>query len=198
MHSNFMKFNFGKLHYQVSDSNKNVSILFLHSLNSSATSFSKIHGLLRANFNIFCLDFPGHGLSDYIDPNKYSQCYSLTGLTTILIEFLDRLQLNNIFIVGNSMGGNIAIRTIPFLQKVQGIVLMGSIQARSREELFKFINPIAPMNLLFKNKLNTQEIITLSKAYIYNFKTTQFGLKQMKNDIIKTDGNFREQFIRNI
>ena len=198
MHSSYMEFDFGQLHYSHSNSRKKTTIIFLHSFNSSATSFAKISELLKDHFSIYCLDFPGHGLSARIDVNQYGQYCSMDGLSSILIEFVDRLQLKDIVMVGNSMGGNAAVRAMPSLKTLDALILMGSIQAATTEQLFKIMYATAPLDILFKNKLSEQEIEVLAKAYVYQSETEKDSFKQMKNDIKKTDGNFREQFARSI
>lgn len=196
MHSSFMEFDFGKIHYQHLVSDKEKTILFLHSFNSSAQSFTQVCDLLKDHANIYCLDLPGHGLSAHVDINKHSEYYSISGFTKVLIEFLKRMPLKNVFIVGNSAGGNAAVRAMAFY-KIQGLVLMGSIQAKTAEQAFDIMFPHAPTTLLFKNKLNQQEVEELTAAYVSASNGTE-GFRQMAYDINQTDGNCREIFGQSI
>src|SRR5271170_1855867 len=115
MASSFMDFNFGKIHYQHYSTGKKKTLLFLHSFHSSAASFLNVCDLLKDQFNLLCLDFPGHGLSQHLNVRKYSEYCSLSGLTAVLIEFVNRLKINNLYICGSSMGGNAAVRAVPSL-----------------------------------------------------------------------------------
>lgn len=198
MHSSFMDFNFGKIHYQHDSAGRKKTLLFLHAFHSSAVSFLNVCDQLKDQFNLFCLDFPGHGLSQHLDARKYPQYYSLSGLTAVLIEFVDRLKLKNLYILGNSMGGNAAVRAAPSLETIKGLILIGSAQAKTKEELFSIHFPTAPLELLFKTELSDPEIEVLTRAYVYKSKEAQEAFKQMAHDIRRTDGSFREYFRRNL
>lgn len=198
MHSSFMDFDFGKIHYLHCSADKKKTLLFLHSFNSSAASFSVVCELLKNQFNLYCLDFPGHGLTPHLDVRKYSQYYSVSGLTAVLIEFVERLKLKNLYILGNSMGGNAAVRAVPSLEVIEGLILMGSIQAKTKESLFNIMFPTAPLEVLFKPELSDQEIEVLTRAYVYESKEAQEAFKQMSHDIRSTDSKFREYFGRNL
>ncbi len=194
MISDFISFEFGKLHYAYEDSSKKSTLLFLHSLNSSAASFAKLCDSLKNEYNCFCLDFPGHGLSDHIDIEKHVWYYSFEGLTKILIDFVDRLELKNIHVIGNSLGGNTAVRAIESLKELRSLMLVGSIQAKEKEQLFNIMYQDAPVDLLFKNKLSQKELELLTTTYVNESNHDHDGFKQMLFDIKRTDGNFREKF----
>lgn len=193
MHSSCMEFDFGKIHYQHLVSGNNKAILFLHSFNSSAASFAKVCDLLKDQANLYCLDMPGHGLSAHLDINKYSKYYSMSGFTVVLAEFLTQLKLKNLIIVADSAGGNAAIRIMRSFKEIKGIVLMGSIQAENKEQLFDIMFQHAPTDLLFQNELNQEEVEKLTAAYVAGSKDSH-GFKQMAYEIVHTDGNCREQF----
>jgi len=194
MQSSFMEFKFGKLHYQHAFSDKKKTILFLHAFHSSATSFSKVCDLLQDNFNLVCLDLPGHGLSEHVDIAHYSWYYSFAGFTEILIEFVDRLQLKELFIVGDSAGGNSAVRAMPSLKMLEGLILLGSIQAESKDKAFEQMFPSEALTLLFQKELTDEQCAVLAAAYVDPAKNEQENFKQMLYDIKHTDSNCREQF----
>lgn len=192
MQSSFIEFEFGKLHYLHSMSGNAKTVLFLHAVNSSAESYVEVCDLLKEQFNLICLDFPGHGLSKHVNIDLCAQYYSMDGFTSIVIEFITRLKLKNLFIVGDSIGGNIAVRSMPFLKMLGGLILMGSVQAENKESLFALHHSIAPMNLLFQKELTEKECETLAAAYVDPLKNKQKGFMQMLYDIKRTDPNYRE------
>ncbi len=195
MQSNFMDFEFGKLHYSTSISGHKNTIIFLHAFHSSAAASSKICNLLKDKFNLICLDFQGHGLSPHLDMNQYSHYYGFAGAAKVLIEFLNNLKnlkLENIILVGDSLGGNTMARALPHLKNIKGLVFIASIQAENKDIAFKIMFPEAPLDLMFKKDLNTQEIEKLAQAYACK------ELELMAVDITNTDPNFREHFPRNI
>src|SRR6185437_6281122 len=193
MKSDFMEFEFGKLHYKHSMSDKKSTILFLHAVNSSAESYTQVCDLLKDQFNLICLDFPGHGLSEHVNIDQYAWYYSIEGFTSVVIEFVNRLKLKNLIMVGDSIGGNVTVRTMPSLNMLNGLVLIGSTQAESAEKVFSLHHSTAPLNLLFQKELTLTECETLAAAYVDPIKNEQKNFELMVYDIQHTDPYYREQ-----
>ncbi len=80
-------------------------ILCLHALGHSSKDFISLYELPLEKFRIIALDFPGHGLSSASSVSASSSFYF--GLTNKFIQLLD---LKNIIVAGNSIGGAVAIR----------------------------------------------------------------------------------------
>ncbi len=80
-------------------------ILCLHALGHSSKDFASLYKLPLEKFRIIALDFPGQGLSSPSSVSVSSSFYY--GLTNRFIQLLD---LKNIIVVGNSIGGAVAIR----------------------------------------------------------------------------------------
>ena len=80
-------------------------ILCLHALGHSSKDFSSLYKLPLGKYRIIALDFPGQGLtSPSLVPASSSYYFSLTK------QFIEELRLENIIVVGNSIGGAVAIR----------------------------------------------------------------------------------------
>lgn len=172
------------------------TILFLHAFHSSAASYNKVCALLHNQFNLVSLDFQGHGLSEHINIEHYSWYYSMEGFAAILPEFIDRLKLKNLFIVGDSLGGNSAVRSLSELKMLEGLILMGSVQAESVDQLFKIHHIPGPIEILFQKEFSQQECELIAAAYVDPYKNKQKNFKQMIDNIKHTDPNCREQFAR--
>lgn len=80
-------------------------ILCLHALGHSSKDFASLYKLPLEKFRIIALDFPGQGLSSPSFVSVSSSFYY--GLTN---RFIQLLNLKNIIVVGNSIGGAVAIR----------------------------------------------------------------------------------------
>ena len=96
------------------------------------------------------------------------------------------------------MGGNAAVRAVPSLEAIKGLILIGTVQAKTKEELFNIHFPTAPLDVLFKTELSDPEIEVLTRAYVYKSKEAQEAYKLMAHDIKSTDSSFREHFRRNL
>lgn len=198
MQSSLMQFEFGNVRYLHSMSNKKKTILLLHAFHSSAASYLQVCDLLKDQFNVVCLDFQGHGLSARVNVEQYAWYYSMEGFAAVLFEFINHLQLKNLFIVGDSVGGNSAVRVMSSLEMLEGLILMGSAQAESVEKLFGLHYSTGPINFLFQKELTQQECEALAAAYVDPSKNAGNSFKQMLHDIQQTDPNCREQFARHL
>ena len=166
----------------------------LHAVHSSSESYLQVCSLLKDQFNLVALDFPGHGLSEHLNPQQYSWYYSFEGFTSVLIEFVNRLNLKNFFIVGDSAGGNCAVRGLPSLKMLEGLVLIGSVQAENMEKVLGLHHSPGPINFLFQKEFSQQECEEVAAAYVDPYKNDRKNFKKMISDIQHTDPNFREQF----
>lgn len=93
-------------------------ILCLHALGHSSKDFASLYSLPQNNFRIISIDFPGHGISDN---SKHS--ISGTYLAKVTDEFIKKLELQNVIIIGNSIGGATAIRIASNNPNIRNLVL---------------------------------------------------------------------------
>lgn len=99
------KFNSSVTFYQTSTRNNKPSITLIHGVGGSAEDFKEIINGLSKNYDLLLLDLPGFGLSknhqDIYSPQKYAK---------LLIDLLPPLINKTNYIVGHSMGGNVALQ----------------------------------------------------------------------------------------
>lgn len=91
------------LFYQVAGAGP--PLLLLHGLGDSALSWHWVLPTLARTHTVYALDLPGFGLS-----SRPAGSYTPAFLTTVVTAFLDALALASVGIVGNSLGGLIALR----------------------------------------------------------------------------------------
>ncbi|MFN6336886.1 MAG: alpha/beta fold hydrolase, partial [Sphingobacteriales bacterium] len=80
-------------------------ILCLHALGHSSKDFTSLYNLPLEKYRVIALDFPGQGYS-----STSSQPASSSFYYSIANKFIQQLELKNIVIVGNSIGGAVAMR----------------------------------------------------------------------------------------
>ncbi len=83
------------------------TVVLLHGLGAHGFTWRGLVPLLSKRCRVVVPDFPGFGRSD--KPAAFD--YSLTGLSRWLLELLDALGLESPALVGNSMGGVVALMT---------------------------------------------------------------------------------------
>lgn len=97
-------------------------LLLLHGLGNSSLVWHKVIAPLAQHARVLAIDLPGHGFSDI--PTKR---YTTADAAAFLSGFMDALRLDRATIVGNSLGGSVAMETaLVHPQRVSGLVLVDS------------------------------------------------------------------------
>ncbi|MCZ7529288.1 MAG: alpha/beta fold hydrolase [Acidimicrobiia bacterium] len=101
---------------------KGPSILLIHGMAGSEATWEPIIPALAENFTVLAPDLPGHGASD-----KPEGDYSLGAFASILRDLLDALNLRSATLVGQSLGGGIAMQfSYQYPERTDRLVLVGS------------------------------------------------------------------------
>jgi pimeloyl-ACP methyl ester carboxylesterase len=80
-------------------------LVLLHTIRTQLDIFQKVIPELSKHFKIYALDYPGHGFSD-IPAVEYSPEF----FTNIVAGFLERLEIKDAIVAGESIGGSIPLR----------------------------------------------------------------------------------------
>ena len=97
-------------------------ILLLHAALHDHTDFDAVRAQLTHGRRVLTLDWPGHGASPL--PSVPLRAVQIGDL---LVEFADLLDLRNLVVVGNSVGGYAACRLVLERQeRVSGVVLVNT------------------------------------------------------------------------
>mgnify|MGYP000754833404 CR=1 FL=1 len=80
------------------------TLLFIHGLGSYLPAWKKQLEALSADYRCIALDLPGYGKS-----SKGDFSYDMLFFANTVAEFIQKMDLKNVTIVGHSMGGQIAI-----------------------------------------------------------------------------------------
>lgn len=79
-------------------------LILLHTLRTQLDMYQKVIPELSQHFEVYALDYPGHGFSDIPEANYTPELFinSVSG-------FLDQLKVENVTVVGESIGGTISL-----------------------------------------------------------------------------------------
>ena len=98
-------------------------IVMLHGNSNSLHNFEPLVALLRKEYRLITLDFPGHGLTGAHPENQYGYA----GLSDALELVIAKLALDKIVLLGHSMGGWVAWRyTVDNPNLVDSLILMSA------------------------------------------------------------------------
>ncbi|MFI5508216.1 alpha/beta fold hydrolase [Mycobacterium sp. NPDC051804] len=97
-------------------------MLLLHATLHDHTDFDTVRADLGHGRRVLALDWPGHGDSP-LPPRPLGAVQ----FGDLLVEFADRLDLDNLVVVGNSVGGYAACRlALERAERVSGVVLVNT------------------------------------------------------------------------
>ena len=80
------------------------ALVLLHTLRTQLDMFQKVIPELAQKFRVYALDYPGHGYSDAPDAD-----YAAPFFVASVAAFLDRLDVQDATVVGESIGATIAL-----------------------------------------------------------------------------------------
>lgn len=107
-------------------------LLCLHALGHSSKDFNSLYQLPLNNFRIISIDFPNHGNS-----GSSKEPISATYFNHITTEFIEKLNLKNIIVIGNSIGGAVAIRLASNDPNIKMLSLSNPAGLDKRDLFFK-------------------------------------------------------------
>jgi pimeloyl-ACP methyl ester carboxylesterase len=104
-----------------------LNIILLHGFGASAYTWRFLIPPLAADHRVFTLEFKGFGLTDKPPDGKYA----VQDQAEMVAAFIRNQNLENVVLVGNSMGGGVALLTYLTLQEgkpgpLKGLVLIDS------------------------------------------------------------------------
>jgi pimeloyl-ACP methyl ester carboxylesterase len=105
--------------YQYIDEGQGETLLLLHGLFGALSNWAGVINHFKTNYRVIIPLMPIHDM-----PIKEAGC---EGLTEFIEGFIDFKGLNNFSLIGNSLGGHVAlIYTLRHSEKIQRLILTGS------------------------------------------------------------------------
>jgi pimeloyl-ACP methyl ester carboxylesterase len=163
------------IHYQISPK-PNKPLVCIHGFLDSAIGFRKLAPYLLDDFQLFLVDIPSFGRSQ-LPENKY--LFQLDLFSQMIYDSIKKLGLENITLLGHSMGGLIAqhIALLDKEKRIQNLVLLSSANSPhpNREDIRKLLFPKNREDfkqllgeLYFKTKKEPSNFMLDTLVYIWN------------------------------
>ena len=124
-HSRFMDLNGVRVHYQEAGDIAAPALVLIHGFASSTLVWSKVFlDLAAAGFRVIAVDLLGYGYSG--KPRNVE--YTIDGQARVLMQLLERLNIERAVIVGSSYGGAVAATcALDYPRQVEKLVLVGTV-----------------------------------------------------------------------
>ena len=134
------------------------ALLFLHgnSMNSSLF-YNQLADEKLNQYRLVAVDLPGHGRSAKSkDPEND---YSVLSYIKTLIQFIKKVELNDLVVFGHSLGGHMAIHIGSQLKNdaLKGLIIMGTPPLTVPPKIEEAFLPNPSMGLMFKPDLSEED-----------------------------------------
>lgn len=186
------KFNFNGylLEYFELFNNKDKNLIFIHGFGSNIEFFSKLITKLSSNYNIYGLNMPAHGDSEYSE-----NLMNFKMFCEIFRQFINFLGLDNITLIGHSLGGGIAAANLNNSNKIKKCVLIGPMNPTSLSRVNEFNECFFPrtvneweklIKLCYYNPeiiIKNPEIRKRTEVYLKDFSVELDYIYQLGRDL---------------
>ncbi len=161
------------------------SLIFIHGSGGDHSAWSNQYAALHNHYNLVAVDLTGHGSSEGNGKSDIAS-YCLW-----VKKLLDILQLNNIILVGHSLGAAISLQfALTYPQTIHGIVTVGcGIKMPVNPAIFEFLktNPVESVELICK--------FSVAKANREKFMAPLMkSLAQARIDVLQGDLSACDKF----
>ena len=152
---------------------KEHTLLFIHGNSLNKSSFiAQFNAKQFENYRLIALDLPGHG-----NAGK-GEMYHVPFFADTLLRFMKELNLENVILVGHSLGGHIAIEVAGTdSNNLSGIAIIGCPPLGKPADLASAFLPNPSGRLLFQQELTPNEIDELAGGIAY---------KSVKNQVVES------------
>lgn len=160
------------------------TFLLIHGNTSSSVWLEELMEQLAVDNTVYAIDLPGFGDSSYLHPQ-----YSLEQISLDVMDFIMKMQLQDIYLLGWSTGGGVSMELAAKIpERIKSLILLSSIGVRgypfykqnifnpfsreliqTREEMHEYNMLVNPMLRVF-DQHNRYLMQTLMERTLYNKK----------------------------
>lgn len=116
-----MKIELNGVHYSYVEEGAGQTVLLLHGFTGTKKTWTELIKKLKQNFHVIAIDLLGHGETD--SPEHHDR-YAMEKAAKDLDDFLTYKQIDQIHLLGYSMGGRLALYFASFYQhKIRSLIL---------------------------------------------------------------------------
>ncbi len=166
------------------------TLLLIHGFGASTYSFNEVSEMFSKNYKVIALDLPGFGLTERVSNSTCNiDPYSREGQVEIVKSFIDTIKLENVYLVGHSMGGTVStIFAMKYPNLIKGVILEDPaiFEQGGSPKIIVYVlkNPIGRIfftMITYPMVLSLQSLI--NKAFYDKSKVTLEKIKEYKKSL---------------
>ena len=165
-------------------------IIFIHGNSSSSRIYEDILVSEEIHQTKIAVDLPGHGVA----ANNYQESdFTIASFCQNLQTLVNEME-EDVLLVGNSLGGHLAIEIAPFIKNLKGLVVFGAPPIKKPINFDEAFLEAPEMQIFFKEKSTDDEILKALHLALYQKE----AVKVVFEDIKKTNSKLRLEMARAI
>jgi len=166
--------------FKLLDSSKKGIIVLIHGNSSSARVFSK----LQLDFKSLLPTLPGHEIESLEGNSEAS--FTLKTMKVALLDLIHPYD-EPILLVGNSLGGHLALEIAENVNNLVGLMIFGAPPVKKPLNLEEAFLQEEDLQIFLTEKPSTMEIDLAARTSVFNENHAQ----QISNDFVMTDPRVR-------
>ncbi len=167
------------------------TIVFIHGNSSSAKVFKPQLNSEVITQTKITLDLPGHGLSP--DSDKTND-YSIKHYISELIKFIQ--PIDDVFLIGHSLGGNLAMEVISSLNNVKGLMIF-SPPLKSPINVDEVFYPSKELQTFFTENPTETDVVSAINFLLHKKDLIQLLIDDFHNTVPSVRAKIAESITNN-
>lgn len=156
------------------------SIFFIHGNSMSSKNYvNQFNSRLKENFHLISFDLPGHGKSSFAENPE--ETYSLPGYAAITKEIIEELQLDEVILVGYSLGGHICLEAVNNIPQAKGVMIFGAPPGKKPINSDEIFYSIPELGVIFNDEITEDQIKGFINSLIKNKLFTDSTINIVRN-----------------
>lgn len=143
-------------------------VFFIHGLLSNSKAYElawKQPGL--KDLHLFAMDLPGHGHSG--EAGNAAE-YNILNFSKIAARVIEQKNLENVVIVGHSIGAHVAMHALEFSDQISGLMIIAAAPLHDAADMPRAYNLNEEITALLKGDVDND---TIYKAWLHDEKHVQ-------------------------
>ncbi|RFN58452.1 alpha/beta fold hydrolase [Marixanthomonas ophiurae] len=170
------------------------TILFIHGNSSSSEVFKKTVDSEEIPYTKITVDLPGHGAN--VEEYDAECDFSIKSYQEKLLSFIEEID-DDILLVGNSMGGHLAIELAPKIKNLKGLIIMGTPPVKKPINFEEAFLPQPALQTFLTENPSEHDMVTAAEIAVHKQENAAAILNDFKQANPKVRSVLANDLIQN-